>query len=117
MVFDPTTDAIITKQVLRDRLMAGHPTHTRETPSDSRKRLFMMPRNATVVEAIEQGLERFGIRDGVVEGGDDIEERGGKGRGGSRVKYCLTVSRGQNGRSLDPLRTCAHQVVEECLEG
>ena len=103
MVFDPTTDAIVSKQVLRDRLMAGHPTHTRDIPSDSRKRLFMMPRNATVVEAIEQGLERFGIRDGVVDGGDDIEDRGGMGKGGSRVRYCLIVSRGGKGQLLSPV--------------
>ena len=100
MVFDPTTDAIITKQVLRDRLMAGHPTHTREIPSDSRRRLFMLPRNATVVEAIEQGLGRFGINEGVVDGGDDVEERGGKGKSSSRVRYCLTVNQGGKGKSV-----------------
>jgi hypothetical protein len=96
-VFDPTTDAIISKQVLRDRLAAGHPSHSREVSQDVRRRLFMLPRNATVVEAIEQGLERFGIYDGVVDGGDDVQERAGKGRNSMRVPYGLYVVVDGNG--------------------
>jgi len=48
---------------------------------DENSKLVNLPRNATVVDAIEQGLERFGIQ-GVVDGGDEV---------GGRVRYTLTA--------------------------
>jgi hypothetical protein len=86
--FDPGSDAIIPKSVLRERIAAGHPTAPQP---ESRRRLFTLPRNATVVEAIEQGLERFGITEGVVEGGDDVEDRSSNRRSLMRVRYSLAV--------------------------
>ncbi|WVR08214.1 hypothetical protein IAU60_005261 [Kwoniella sp. DSM 27419] len=82
-VFDPASDAIVPKSLLRDRQTAA--------PSEARRRLFVMPRNANVVEAIEQGLERFGISDGVVDGGDDVEDKVGKRRSLTKFRYTLAA--------------------------
>ena len=78
--FDPSSEAIIPQQLAKDRKSAGY-------PMDSRRRLFVLPRNATVVEAIEQGLERFGIHEGMVDGGDDVGNRGSL----TRVPYTLVA--------------------------
>jgi hypothetical protein len=91
--FDPTSDAIIPRALLRDR----QPSQT--SAQEARRRLFIIPRNATVVEAIEQGLERFGIQEGVVDGGDDIEDRGGNRRIWARVRYSLVAAVGGDGKS------------------
>lgn len=91
--FDPTSDAIIPRALLRER-QSGQ-----ASPQDSPRRLFVLPRNATVVEAIEQGLERFGIQEGVVDGGDDVEDRGGNRRTTSRVRYSLIAAVGGDGES------------------
>ena len=92
--FDPTSDSIIPRALLKDR----QPTQT--SAEDARKRLLVLPRNATVVEAIEQGLDRFGIQEGVVDGGDDIEDRGGNRRVLAKVRYSLAVAIGGEGASL-----------------
>lgn len=81
--FDPQSNAIVPLAVARDRQSEG------SYPMDSRKRLFTLPRNATVVEAIEQGLERFGVTEGVVDGGDDVEDKSNR-RSGAKVRYALT---------------------------
>lgn len=94
--FDPATDAILSKTVLRDRQAAGQNIETNAT--DPKKRLLVLPRNATVVEAIEQGLERFGIQEGVVDGGDDVEGR----RVGQKVRYSLTAVQSGQGESFSP---------------
>ncbi|RSH93410.1 hypothetical protein EHS25_007766 [Saitozyma podzolica] len=87
-ILDPSSDAIIPKSVLRERIAAGHPSAAQP---DSRRRLYNLPRNATVVEAIEQGLERFGITEGVVDGGDDVEDRTNNRRSLARIKYTLAA--------------------------
>ncbi len=51
----------------------------------------MFPKNITVAEVIEIGLERFGIPDGVVDGGDEVEDKNTKRRSSSRVRYVLNV--------------------------
>ncbi|OCF46085.1 hypothetical protein I317_00175 [Kwoniella heveanensis CBS 569] len=81
--FDPSSDAIIPRSLLRDRQAAP--------VTEPRRRVFILPRNANVVEAIEQGLERFGINEGVVDGGDDVEDKVGKRRSMARVRYSLAV--------------------------
>lgn len=61
-------------------------------------RYFLLPRNATVVEAIESGLERLGIQEGVVDGGDDVEDKISKRRSMARVRYRLAVFNGNQGK-------------------
>jgi hypothetical protein len=85
MVFDPLTEAIVFKHTLRDRP---------QVPASSapfRRKVFMFPKNITVAEVIEIGLERFGIPDAVVDGGDEVEDRNIKRRSSSRVRYVLNV--------------------------
>lgn len=88
MVFDPVTEAIVFKDTLRER------NSIPSTPTVSpayRKKVFMFPKNVTVAEVIELGLERFGILEGVVDGGDEVEDKMGKRRSASRVRYVLHV--------------------------
>ena len=100
LVFDPSSESIIPRTVLRDRLAAGHPSPSPK--NEPRKRLFTLPRNATVVDAIEQGLERFGIQDGVVDGGDDVEDKPGNRRNGTKVRYTLSSMFNGDGMWLIP---------------
>ena len=53
----------------------------------------------TVAEVIELGLERFGILEGVVDGGDEVEDKFTKRRSSIRVRYQLVVDTGHNGMS------------------
>ena len=52
----------------------------------------MLPKNITVAEVTEIGLERFGIQDGVVDGGDEVEDKKTKRRSVVRVRYGLMVA-------------------------
>ena len=88
--FDPVSEAIVPRASLRER-------QAQVSSQGSRKRVFVLPRNATVVEAIEQGLERFGILEGVVNGGDDIEDRGSNRRSLVKVRYNLVAAIGAEG--------------------
>jgi len=85
MVFDPLTEAIVFKNTLRDRTQAA------ASSAPYRRKIFMFPKNITVAEVIEIGLERFGIPDGVVDGGDEVEDKNTKRRSSSRVRYVLNV--------------------------
>ena len=85
MVFDPLTEAIVFKNTLRDRAQVT----TSSAPF--RRKIFVFPKNITVAEVIEIGLERFGIPDGVVDGGDEVEDKNTKRRSSSRVRYVLNV--------------------------
>jgi hypothetical protein len=85
MVFDPLTEAIVFKHNLRDR----SPVAASSAPF--RRKIFVFPKNITVAEVIELGLERFGIPDGVVDGGDEVEDKNTKRRSSSRVRYVLNV--------------------------
>ena len=62
----------------------------------------MFPKNVTVAEVIELGLERFGILEGVVDGGDEVEDNLAK-RSTSRLRYglCVDVGTGQGLCSLN----------------
>ncbi|CCM03244.1 uncharacterized protein FIBRA_05369 [Fibroporia radiculosa] len=101
MVFDPLTEAIVFKNTLRDR------SHHNVAPSPGisqamRKKIFAFPKNVTVAEVIELGLERFGILEGVVDGGDEVEDKLTKRRSSSRVRYGLAVEVGGKDRELSP---------------
>jgi hypothetical protein len=85
MVFDPLTEAIVFKHTLRDR------SQVTASSAPFRRKIFMFPKNITVAEVIEIGLERFGIPDAVVDGGDEVEDKNTKRRSSSRVRYVLNV--------------------------
>ena len=101
MVFDPQTEAIIFKSSLRDRNIRP----SAGLSQTQRKKIFTFPKNATVAEVIEIGLERFGILEGVVDGGDEIEDKLSKRRSSSRVRYCLHVDVNGKGTYLLHLET------------
>ncbi|KAG2103010.1 hypothetical protein BD769DRAFT_1696205 [Suillus cothurnatus] len=101
MVFDPVTEAIVFKNTLRDR------THSTSSISSGvsqgqRRKVFTFPKNVTVAEVIELGLERFGILEGVVDGGDEVEDKMTKRRSTSKVRYGLTADVGGQERELSP---------------
>ena len=97
MVFDPQTEAIVFRNTLRDRPQMGPSPGISQT---QRRKVFVFPKNVTVAEVIELGLERFGILEGVVDGGDEVEDKLAKRRSSSRVRYGLTVEINGKG-SLD----------------
>ncbi|KAH9920769.1 uncharacterized protein B0H18DRAFT_1106142 [Fomitopsis serialis] len=99
MVFDPQTEAIVFKNTLRDRPQV---TPSPGVPQNMRKKVFVFPRNVTVAEVIELGLERFGILEGVVDGGDEIEDKLTRRRSSSRVRYGLAVDVGGKGKYSCP---------------
>ncbi|KAI0052684.1 hypothetical protein FA95DRAFT_1532589 [Auriscalpium vulgare] len=101
MVFDPLTEAIVFKNTLRDRPQAGAGASPGISQAHRRK-IFVFPKNITVAEVIEMGLERFGISEGVVDGGDEIEDKMTKRRSSTRVRYALHVAIEGKERELGP---------------
>ncbi|KAG8693207.1 hypothetical protein FRC09_010657, partial [Ceratobasidium sp. 395] len=102
MVFDPHTEAIVPRSTLRDRSQAGALASPGVSQTQRRK-VLNFPKNTTVAEVIEASLERFGILEGVVEGGDAVEDKMSKRRSHSRVRYGLSVQvEGQTERDLMP---------------
>lgn len=99
MVFDPHTEAIVFKNTLKDRRLssAGASLGVSQT---QRKKVFMFPKNVTVAEVIELGLERFGILEGVVDGGDEVEDKLSKRQSSLRVRYMLRVDVGGQGEQM-----------------
>jgi len=92
----PLTEAIVFKHTLRDRSQASIGSSPGISQS-MRRKVFMFPKNVTVAEVIEVGLERFGILEGVVDGGDEVEDKLTKRRSSVRVRYGLTVDIGIQG--------------------
>ncbi|BGP38444.1 protein phosphatase regulator [Rhodotorula kratochvilovae] len=97
VVFDPSSTAIIPRAVLAERQSRnGGFAEPSPPPSGGlppREKIIFFPRNANVSEVIETALDRFGIVDGVVDGGDEVEDRVNRRRSQSRVKYSLAVQR------------------------
>jgi hypothetical protein len=76
MVFDPTTEAIVFRHTLRDRDRSARGSVASPGVSQTMRRtVFVFPKSVTVAEVIELGLERFGILEGVVDGGDEVEDK------------------------------------------
>jgi hypothetical protein len=99
MVFHPTTEAIVFKDTLRES-NASTITSPTTVSSQLRRKVFIFPKNVTVAEVIELGLERFGILEGVVDGGDEIEDKYSKRRSSSRVRYGLVIDTGDGRGTL-----------------
>jgi hypothetical protein len=100
-VFDPQTNALIPASVLQERGASGN-VASEGVQQQYREKILALPRNTTVAEVIEQGLERFGIMEGLVEGGDDVEERSSRRRSKGRVRYGLSVDLRNKERPLAP---------------
>ncbi|THH15518.1 hypothetical protein EW146_g4969 [Bondarzewia mesenterica] len=101
MIFDPLTEAIIFKHTLRDRSQSSTGASSGISQAFRRK-IFVFPKNITVAEVIEIGLERYGILEGVVDGGDEVEDKLSKRRSTSRVRYALNVNVEGKERELSP---------------
>ncbi|KAF5337294.1 hypothetical protein D9611_002974 [Ephemerocybe angulata] len=100
MVFHPTTEAIVFKDSLRD---SNASLLSPSVSTQLRRKVFIFPKNITVAEVIELGLERFGISDGVVDGGDEVEDKYSKRASHSRVRYGLVIDAGDGReRELSP---------------
>jgi len=108
LMFHPTTEAIVSKE---DYLsLSTNPTTNLNT--QMRRKMFIFPKSITVAEVIELGLERFGISEGVVDGGDEVEDKlvntsspigaGASKRknSGMRVRYGLCMSFGGEGKCI-----------------
>jgi hypothetical protein len=101
LVFDPQSNAIIPKTVLIERGQRVAPpsvssSHSSPPPSSTltpsfREKVIIFPRNIHVSEAIEHTLEAFGIADGVVDGGDDVDDKISKRRNSSKIRYGLSM--------------------------
>ncbi|BGP23261.1 SH3 domain protein [Rhodotorula toruloides] len=97
VVFDPASNAIIPKAVFADRQQRNGGFSDSLSPDSlsssqqPREKVLFFPRNANVSEVIETALDRFGIIDGVVDGGDEVEDRVSRRRSVTRVKYSLAV--------------------------
>lgn len=107
VVFDPHTEAIVPKATLRDRSQAG----VLASPGISqtqRRKVLNFPKNTTVAEVIEASLERFGILEGVVDGGDAVEDKTSKRRSHSRVRYGLAVQVDSQGKVTQPSLACSN---------
>ncbi|KIL57768.1 hypothetical protein M378DRAFT_200701 [Amanita muscaria Koide BX008] len=97
MAFHPFTEAIVPRENL---LASSSGKEGAASPAVFRRKVFMFPKNVTVAEVIELGLERFGILEGVVDGGDEVEDKLAKRRSTSRVRYSLCVDTG-NGQEKE----------------
>jgi hypothetical protein len=90
MTLDPNSSESTVSKTKLSQQRAGHQHDEREANKEIHK-LLLIPRNATVAEVIEAGLERLGIVGGVVAGGDDVEDKISKRRSVMRIKYGLTA--------------------------
>lgn len=90
VVFDPHTEAIVPKSSLRDRSLSNAAASSGVSQTQRRK-VLQFPKNTTVAEVIELALERFGIAEGVVDGGDEVEDKLAKRISLARVRYGLAV--------------------------
>ncbi|KAF5367015.1 hypothetical protein D9758_003865 [Tetrapyrgos nigripes] len=90
------SEAIVFKGTLKDRdsRSLSISSNLSGLSNTMRRKVFVFPKNATVAEVIEIGLERFGILEGVVDGGDEVEDKLSKRRSAQRVRYVLMVEGG-----------------------
>ncbi|THV05646.1 hypothetical protein K435DRAFT_961099 [Dendrothele bispora CBS 962.96] len=104
MIFDPQSEAIVFKDTLRDRdsRSLSISSNLSGLSNNMRRKVFVFPKNVTVAEVIEIGLERFGILEGVVDGGDEVEDKLAKRRSSGRVRYVLMVEGGASSHSESP---------------
>jgi len=106
LVFDPQSSAIIPKTVLVERGQRAappHPSSSSPLATSFREKVIIFPRNTHVSEAIEHALEAFGIADGVVDGGDDVDDKISKRRISSKIRYGLSMKSPNSSSSEVPV--------------
>ncbi|WAR62500.1 hypothetical protein PtB15_15B85 [Puccinia triticina] len=99
LVFDPQSNAIIPRVVLLERTYrsssspssSATTTTTTTSTTSFREKVIIFPRNIHTSEAIEHSLEAFGIAEGVVDGGDDVDDKISKRRSSSKIRYGLSM--------------------------
>lgn len=100
MGFDPASEALVVARRRSTQVAPSASSSALSSPSLSqteRKRLFLLPANTTVAEAIETSFDRFGIAEGVVDGGDIVEDKLSNRKSITRVRYGLAVRMGSEG--------------------
>lgn len=98
-VFDPQSSAVIPRHILEERQQrdgASSPAMAESTP---RERIIFLPKNVQVSEAVEAALSRFGIADGVLDGGDGVDERVLNRRSITKARYNLAMRLSNEGKS------------------
>ncbi len=100
IVFDPQSNALIPAATLRERMTRSDSAQDAASQHRFREKILTFPRNTTVAEVVEEGLDRFGISEGVVEGGDDVEDRPSRRKSKLHVKYGLAVQAADGERAL-----------------
>ncbi|KAF7312146.1 Mitochondrial import inner membrane translocase subunit TIM44 [Mycena indigotica] len=98
MIFDPLTEAIIYKNPLN--LIGSSNTSARHVSQTKKRNIFTFPVNSTVTDVIESSLERLGIESGVVDGGDEVEDKISQKKGLLHVRYRLNIDDG-NGKERE----------------
>lgn len=100
MAFDPFSHSLIAKSALPDREQQASRSPSMSNlnvTASYREKILFFPRNANVSEILETALDRFGIVEGVVDGGDDVDSKILKRRSMSRIRYSLAaVQKGSN---------------------
>lgn len=91
MVFDSKSAAIIPRS-----------PRSQTNDTEHREKIIISTKNATVAEVIEDALDRFGILEGVVMGGDEVEEKLANRRHSQRTQYGLSIMVNGNERQLHP---------------
>jgi len=76
-----------------------------------RRKVFMLPKSITVAEVTEIGLESFGIQDGVIDGGEEVEDKMTKRRSIVCVRYGLMVAVDGHGMLLFS-SFCAFEILD-----
>lgn len=85
LVIDSQNDALVRQSPRSPR--------KRTSTSESFTKLLLVPKSATVAETVELALEQFGIAEGVVDGGDDVEDKVGARRNIVKVRYGLSAQK------------------------
>lgn len=109
LAFDPSSSAIVRRSVLSGLSRHNSAGSMSQTIAESnpayRETVLAVPRSSTVAEVIEQALEKFGIPQGVAEGGDEEDtHRNGWGPEDEEVTipYGLTIDVDRVERHLRP---------------
>lgn len=83
-MFDPQSAAIVPRQAIEHRL-SGQSAASQGV----RHKYIFFSTNSTVTQVIETALDRFAIMGGVVDGGDEVEDKLAKRRSITRTRYSL----------------------------